>query len=41
MIEPKARKTDSFKAFVAAEIVSDVLDEYNGKTIDMPDVIDF
>ena len=27
--------------FVAAEIVSDVLDEYNGKTIDMPDVIDF
>ena len=40
-IEPKARKTDSFKAFVAAEIVSDVLDEYNGKTIDMPDVIDF
>jgi phage terminase large subunit-like protein len=25
-IEPKSRKTDSFKAFVAAECVSDVLD---------------
>ena len=28
-IEPKSRKTDPFKAFVAAECVSDVLDEYN------------
>lgn len=27
-IEPKSRKTDTFKAFVAAEIVSDVLDAY-------------
>lgn len=27
-IEPKSRKTDTFKAFVAAEIVSDVLDGY-------------
>lgn len=27
-IEPKSRKTDTFKAFVAAEIVSDVLDQY-------------
>lgn len=27
-IEPKSRKTDTFKAFVAAEIVSDVLDSY-------------
>ena len=27
-IEPKSRKTDTFKAFVAAEIVSDVLDNY-------------
>lgn len=27
-IEPKSRKTDTFKAFVAAEIVSDVLDNF-------------
>ena len=27
-IEPKSRKTDTFKAFVAAECVSDVLDAY-------------
>jgi phage terminase large subunit-like protein len=27
-IEPKSRKTDTFKAFVAAECVSDVLDSY-------------
>lgn len=27
-IEPKSRKTDTFKAFVAAEIVSDVLDSF-------------
>lgn len=27
-IEPKSRKTDTFKAFVAAEVVSDVLDGY-------------
>lgn len=30
-IEPKSRKTDSFKAFVAAECVSDVLDIYKDK----------
>lgn len=27
-IEPKSRKTDTFKAFVAAEIVSDILDPF-------------
>jgi phage terminase large subunit-like protein len=27
-IEPKSRKTDTFKAFVFAECVSDVLDAY-------------
>lgn len=27
-IEPKSRKTDTFKAFVAAECVSDILDSY-------------
>lgn len=27
-IEPKSRKTDTFKAFVAAECVSDILDGY-------------
>ncbi|MBR6837045.1 MAG: hypothetical protein IKM72_13725, partial [Oscillospiraceae bacterium] len=32
-IEPKSRKTDPFKAFVAAECVSDVLDEYNTTNI--------
>ena len=31
-IEPKSRKTDPFKAFVAAECVSDVLDGYENKT---------
>lgn len=34
-IEPKSRKTDPFKAFVAAEIVSDVLDT---ATTDIPDL---
>ena len=39
-IEPKSRKTDPFKAFVAAEIVSDVLDEYNNNNaIPMLDVV--
>lgn len=33
-IEPKSRKTDTFKAFVAAEIVSDVLDNYAGQQTD-------
>jgi phage terminase large subunit-like protein len=28
-IEPKSRKTDTFKAFVAAECVSDILDAYS------------
>lgn len=36
-IEPKSRKTDPFKAFVAAEICSDVLDPYAYRQ-DMPDV---
>lgn len=41
-IEPKSRKTDPFKAFVAAEIVSDCLDEYNsGSDYSLPDVISF
>ena len=41
-IEPKSRKTDPFKAFVAAEIISDCLDDYvSGGNLDMPDVIDF
>lgn len=30
-IEPKSRKTDTFKAFVMAECVSDVLDRYKDK----------
>lgn len=30
-IEPKSRKTDPFKAFVAAECVSDILDGYENK----------
>lgn len=37
-IEPKSRKTDTFKAFVAAECVSDVLDAYANtepETVDM------
>lgn len=38
-IEPKSRKTDPFKAFVAAECVSDVLDSYNSKAIPMLDVV--
>lgn len=38
-IEPKSRKTDPFKAFVAAECVSDVLDDYNSKSIPMLDVV--
>ena len=41
-IEPKSRKTDPFKAFVAAEIVSDCLDEYaNGRTTKYLDVVSF
>ena len=36
-IEPKSRKTDPFKAFVAAEIVSGVLDQYAYQQ-EMPDV---
>ena len=39
-IEPKSRKTDPFKAFVAAECVSDVLDEYAYQA-DMPEVSTF
>lgn len=39
-IEPKSRKTDPFKAFVAAECVSDVLDEYAYQS-DMPEVSTF
>ena len=35
-IEPKSRKTDTFKALVAAECVSDVLDADN---VDMSDDI--
>jgi phage terminase large subunit-like protein len=35
-IEPKSRKTDTFKAFVAAEIVSDVLDIYAKDLPKMP-----
>lgn len=36
-IEPKSRKTDTFKAFVAAEIVSDVLDQYSAmETVSAP-----
>lgn len=38
-IEPKSRKTDPFKAFVAAECVSDVLDSYNSKAMPMLDVV--
>lgn len=33
-IEEKSRKIDTFKAFVAAEIVSDVLDNYAGQQTD-------
>lgn len=36
-IEPKSRKTDPFKAFVAAEIVSDVLDPY-AYQVDVPEL---
>ena len=35
-IEPKSRKTDTFKAFVAAECVSDVLDAYAEMQTEMP-----
>lgn len=35
-IEPKSRKTDTFKAFVAAEVVSDVLDGYAQTTSAAP-----
>lgn len=38
-IEPKSRKTDTFKAFVAAECVSDVLDGYQGDL--QKDVFDY
>jgi phage terminase large subunit-like protein len=31
-IEPKSRKTDTFKAFVAAECVSDILDTWQNKS---------
>ena len=36
-IEPKSRKTDTFKAFVAAECVSDVLDAYKDSAAAMPE----
>ena len=35
-IEPKSRKTDPFKAFVAAQCVSDVLD--GTQSADIPDI---
>ena len=35
-IEPKSRKTDTFKAFVAAEIGSDVLDNYAEMQVSTP-----
>ena len=35
-IEPKSRKTDTFKAFVAAECVSDVLDGFTGAQTSEP-----
>lgn len=38
-IEPKSRKTDTFKAFVAAEIVSDVLDNYAEQQTPMSDLM--
>jgi hypothetical protein len=38
-IEPKSRKTDPFKAFVAAQCVSDVLDSYNKEAMPMLDVV--
>ncbi len=41
-IEPKSRKTDPFKAFVAAFCVSDILDEYaNGQEMQILDVVSF
>lgn len=41
-IEPKSRKTDPFKAFVAAFCVSDILDEYaNGQEMQVLDVVSF
>ncbi len=41
-IEPKSRKTDSFKAFIAAECVSDCLDLYtesSGNDIEMKPIV--
>lgn len=38
-IEPKSRKTDTFKAFVAAEIVSDVLDSYADQQTPLSDLM--
>lgn len=35
-IEPKSRKTDTFKAFVAAECVSDILDQFAQKRTAAP-----
>jgi len=35
-IEPKSRKTDTFKAFVAAEIGSDILDNYADMQVTAP-----
>lgn len=41
-IEPKSRKTDPFKAFVAAFCVSDVLNEYaDGNSMPVLDVVSF
>lgn len=38
-IEPKSRKTDTFKAFVAAECVSDVLDAYKNTEPEAVDML--
>ena len=40
-IEPKSRKTDPFKAFVAAFCVSDVLDGYSNGDLPVLDVVSF
>lgn len=37
-IEPKSRKTDTFKAFVAAECVSDILDAYSAPINNISDL---
>jgi phage terminase large subunit-like protein len=37
-IEPKSRKTDTFKAFVAAECVSDILDAYSAPVNNISDL---